>query len=132
MIPGTLPAEELGMAPGERESMSPEQYCAAVLGALYGAALEAAQDSIIHLVNFDALPGAVPDTIAPLFGIEIGEAERSAFAVAAARDAKNPAVPFVPDSAARRRSATEAVIAAADAHVQDVYGALETIRVTRS
>jgi hypothetical protein len=132
MIPGTLPAEALGMALGDHKSMSPEQYCAAVLGKLYEAALGAARDSNLHLVNYDALPGAVPDRIAPLFGVEVGDPERSVFAAAAARDAKNPAVPFLPDSAAKRRGATDAVTAAAGALVQGAYEALETIRVARS
>jgi hypothetical protein len=132
MIPGTLPPAWLGMPMNESHSLSAEDYSARVLARLCEAALDAAQEGAVELVHYDCLPEAVPDTVAPLFGIETGDRERALFAGVADRDAKNPFIPFVADGADKSRRATPAVRAASVAWVQTVYESLETLRLSRS
>ena len=85
----------------------------------------------MSLVHYDCLPDAVEGLIAPLFGLEIGPAERGTLAAVAGRDAKNPVVAFRPDGAAKAERATPAVHAAVAATVGPAYAALEALRVGR-
>jgi hypothetical protein len=132
MIPGTLPQSWVGLSSGQAESVNAEQYVAAVLARLCEAALGAARAGQLTLIPYCSLPGSVPETVAPLFGIDVGPSERAVFAGVAARDAKNPAIPFVADAIAKQRRATAAARAAVDASVGPVYESLERLREARS
>jgi gluconate kinase len=132
MIPGTLPPDWLGLSPGEPTSMSPEDYCAAVLGRLCETAAHAASVGSLDLINYSSLPEAVPGTVAPLFGIDVDASERSEFAGVARRNAKNRAIPFVGDSGAKQQRVTPEVLAAVEARVSRAYESLEAIRLGRS
>ena len=129
MVPGTLTAEQLGLTGPELAALSPEQYCGHVLARLCQAALDAKSGTGMSLVHYDCLPDAVEGLIAPLFGLEIGPAERGTLAAVAGRDAKNPVVAFRPDGAAKAERATPAVHAAVAATVGPAYAALEALRV---
>lgn len=128
MIPGTLPPASFGFSAGEAQSASPEQYCAAVLAALCESALRAARGGELTLIHYSMLPAAVPDIVAPLFGVDVGSSERALFAAVAERNAKNPVIPFIPDGVEKRRRASPAVRAAVDARVGAVYESLENLR----
>jgi hypothetical protein len=124
-IPGTLPAGWLGA--GELPIMA-EEYVAAVLARLCERALDAARQGELTLVRYESLLEAVPETVARLFGIEVGPAERAAFSAVAGRDAKNQAIQFEADSEDKQRKATPAALAAVDACLRPVYDSLESIR----
>jgi hypothetical protein len=132
MIPGTLSPARLGLSNEQAGSLRSEEYCAAVLAALCRAALDAAGHGELRLVNYKALPEAVPDTIARLFGIDVGPPERAVFATVAERDAKNPVLAFVPDGADKQKRTTAQVRAAGDAWVGPLYESLEALRLGRS
>jgi hypothetical protein len=132
MIPGSLAPEWLGMSMREAHTLSTEEYFALVLARLCEAALDAARNGAMELVNYSRLPDAVPDTVAALFGIEAGPLERAVFTGVAGRDAKNPFIPFVADGADKTRRTTPAVRAASEAWVRSVYESLETLRLSRS
>ena len=121
MIPGTLPPEWFGMSPSEVTSVRPEEYCAAVLRRL----CEVAVESGLRVVNYRDLPGAVTETIAPLFGID---PDPAVFTRVAGRDAKNPFVPFV----ATPRPLAPAARAMVEARVGPAYEALERVRLGQS
>jgi hypothetical protein len=127
MIPGSLPPGWLGLSADEGQSLSPEQYCAAVLAALCESALSAARARQLTLIEYGTLPSAAVDIVAPLFGIDVGASERALFAGVAERNAKNPAIPFVADEVEKRRRASPAIRAAVDARVGAVYEALENL-----
>jgi hypothetical protein len=127
MIPGTLPPGWFGLTSRQARSLSSEQYFATVLGRLCDAALAAARDEQLTLLDYDSLPEAVSETVTRLFGIDVGEPELAALAEVAGRDAKNPVVPFFADAADKQRRATPAARAAVDAHVAPVYAALENL-----
>jgi len=132
MIPGTLPPAWFGLSPQQAYSVSAEGYCAAVLAALCNSALHLAREGHLTLIQYSTLPEAVPDSVAALFGIDVGPSERAVLAGVAQRNAKNPAVPFVADALDKRRRATSEVRAAVEAQVGPVYESLETLRLDRS
>lgn len=127
-VPGTLAPEWLGLPDGRLDSLEPEQYIAAVLGAICNAGVTGARTGGLTLVNYDSLPGAVAATVAPLFGIAAGRGERAAFARSAEKDAKNPCLPFVPDGAEKRRRASARTREAVDTWLRPAYDALEQLR----
>ncbi len=127
-VPGTLPPEWLGLPDVMPRSLEPEQYIAAVLGCLCDAAVAGARTGSLTLINYDSLPGSVAGAIAPLFGIAVGSGERAAFALAAGKDAKNPYIPFAPDSAQKRRRASARTREAVDIWLAPAYDALERLR----
>jgi hypothetical protein len=120
-IPGTLPADWFGLSERELRSLPGERYIAAVIGRLCEAALAPARAGQLTLVRYDRLRDGAPATVAPLFGIDIGPAERALFDRVAERDAKNSFVPFVADGADKRRRATAEVVAAVSQYAQPAY-----------
>ncbi len=131
MIPGTLPSAWFGLSARQARAASAERYFAAVLARLCQAALDGARGGHLALVEYESLPEAVPETIAPLFGIEVGSLEEAVFAGVAERDAKNPAVAFVADSVEKQRRATAAARAAVETWVDPVYESLDALRQGR-
>ncbi|MES2986436.1 MAG: sulfotransferase [Pseudomonadota bacterium] len=79
------------------------------------------------LVHYRELPDALFTRILPHFGIEPTPEDRALMAQAAQRDAKTPAKSFSPDSAEKRKEATDAVREAAR-HLAPAYAKLEAIR----
>jgi hypothetical protein len=131
MVPGTLPLDWFGFTPDDLADSSAEQFCAAVLAALCRAALGAAEGGSLRLIQYRGLPEAVPQVIAPLFGFEVGPAERTVFATTAGRDAKNPILSFVADGERKQEQATPAVRSAVAASAGPAYAALESLRLER-
>jgi hypothetical protein len=127
VIPGMLPPEWLGLSADEAQSLSAERYCAAVLASLCAAAVAGAGDGRLTPVRYESLPQAVTDTIAPLFGLDVGAADRATLSAVADRDAKNPVLPFAADVDDKQRRASAAVRAAVQERVAPVYEALERV-----
>jgi hypothetical protein len=100
-----------------------EDYCARVLERIASAALEHREGGLA--VDYSELPAAVAERILPHFGVR---ADGEAMAAAARRDAKDPNRVFRPDSAEKRTAASDSVKAAAAAHLDPVYSALEAWR----
>jgi hypothetical protein len=132
MIPGIFPPSWFGLSAHEAESVAPEQYCAAVLAALCESALRGARARELTLIPYTSLPAAVPDIVAPLFGIDIGSSERALLASVAQRDAKNPVIQFEADGAEKRARASAAVRAAVADRVGAAYESLENLRFGQS
>lgn len=122
MVPGSLPPDALGLDP-DPNAIAPEDYLAAVLGALCRAAADHLPDGTL-LVDHRDLPAAVPDRVAPHFGIPCAGPDRQAVLAVAAADAKNPVLPFEDDREAKQRAATPALRAAAERWVAGPYEAL--------
>ena len=128
-VPNTLPPDLLGFAPGELASLSGAPYVAAVVGRLCAAAAAAARDGDVTLIEYGSLPDAVPDTIAPLFGLAVGPRDRQTLAASAALDAKNPSLAFESDRDAKRRRAGADVRSAAADWAAPAYDELERLRL---
>jgi hypothetical protein len=125
MVPGTLPAHLLGMEPGDEHRLGPEDYGGQVLGRLYGCGLELARHDGSLLVHHDSPPGGAARAIATRFGLDPGGFARARWDVVAARDAKNPWLPF---DASGSRPPSDSVRAACARQVDDVYRELEMMR----
>jgi hypothetical protein len=108
--------------------LSDEPYCAMVLASFCDRAIRAARDDHLTLIQYSTLPEAVPDIVAPLFGIELDAAQRAVLEAVAGRDAKHPARPFVCDAADKRRQATPEVHSAVTTWISRGYESLETLR----
>ena len=127
MVPGCLPPELLGLTIAEVGAMNPDEYLAVVLGRL----LEAVANGNFNaetaplLVEYRDLPVAVPDRIAPHFGIEVSAADRSRMLETAKRDAKNSRLPFVADSTEKQRCASAQLRAYSDRWCRPYYDVLE-------
>ena len=109
-----------GMAPDP--GLSPEAYCALVLARLCEAAGEGLPAGGGLAVSYADLPGAVASTIAGHFRLAVGEAERTAMAVVAGRDAKAPWRPF---AAPAPGPADGAVGEAVERYVRPIFNRLE-------
>jgi hypothetical protein len=130
-VPGTMSPEGLGLPEGMSESLTPEEYIAAVLGSICNAAVAGVRGGALTLLKYDSLPAAVEARVAPLFGIEVGPAARVAFARAAGKDAKNPYLPFVPDAGDKQRRASARTREAVDIWLRPAYEELEGLRCSR-
>jgi hypothetical protein len=128
VIPGTLPPERFGLAAGEPEAMPPERYVATALASLCAAAARGAREHQLTLIDYPSLPGAVLDTIAPLFGIELSSSERARLEQIATRDAKNPYLEFEADSEAKSAAASPAARSAAAEIAGPAHAELELLR----
>jgi hypothetical protein len=103
MIPGTLPAEVLGIPPGLQ--LDPDEYGARVLGRILERAHESlAGDDRAMIVDYRELPDALSH-ITAFLGMDTSEPQRQAMAVTLTRNAKNPVLPFVADGETKRESA---------------------------
>jgi hypothetical protein len=106
MVPGTLPADLVGLAPEAVATMTLEAYGAAVLGGIVAAVAAASDDGRWVTVPYEDLPGAVVERIAPHFGLDMDREHQEAMAAAAGRDAKNPVLEFAADSERKQAAAT--------------------------
>jgi hypothetical protein len=129
VLPGVLPPQLVGVDAGSLAEITLEEYAGRVLKRIGDAALEHASSPCALLVEYADLPAAVVNHIAPHFGIEFDEAALAAVAVASTRDAKNPVLPFEPDSAAKRRELTESGRTIAQNLLRGVYDRLEAARM---
>ncbi len=126
-MPGVLPPQVFGFAPGEEEI--PEvDYVARVLGRICEAAIDGLGLGGGMLVDYGELPGAVLDRILGHFGAEPDAGERALTQATARRNAKAPATTFDGDGQQKRRDADDATRAAAERHLADVYARLTAMR----
>ncbi|GAA0328263.1 hypothetical protein GCM10009087_43090 [Sphingomonas oligophenolica] len=125
--PGTMPQDLYGIVGGE--DMPAEEYCARAFACICAAVLDHAELGGCLLVNYASLPGAAEDEILSYFGIDADAAGLAAMKVAAGRDAKAPAMPFIADTDAKQKEASDAIRAAVEAHLAEPYRRLEAMRL---
>jgi hypothetical protein len=123
-VPQLMPPAFYGLEWGP--DVPTENYCAQVLERIAGAALDHREGGLA--VDYSELPAAVEARILPHFGVSPEPAEAGALAAAATRDAKDPNRAFRADAAEKRDGASDAVRAAAAAHLASVHAALEAWR----
>jgi len=109
------------------ESMTEEDYCARVLGAVCRAVLDHPPGSGGLILNYRELPDAVGTAMLTHFGIHCGNEELNSMRLVALRDAKSPSLPFAGDCAAKQRAATANIRRAADRHLGEIYRRLESL-----
>ncbi len=125
-VPGLLPPSILNI-PGA-EGMPEERYAATVMARLNQAVLDHWHVGGGMLVNYDAMPSAILDRIAPHFGFVPDATMRNAMALVATRDAKAPAQPFVADTTEKRLAATARITDTVHEHLAPIHDRLEALR----
>jgi hypothetical protein len=128
LIPGVAGTDLFGIAPQTALTMQAEEFCASVLASIYGAMLKYARDPGVLLVNYRDLPAAMTSAILPHFGVTLSAEERAVLAAAATFSAKQPRLPFVPDSHEKRNSAGTAVRSHCERLLMPLYRELELLR----
>ncbi|MGK6355413.1 hypothetical protein ACMGDH_09305 [Sphingomonas sp. DT-207] len=106
-VPEVMPAGLYaldGVSPAE-----PEQLCARILTQFHQAAFFALQAGEGLAVDYAECPDAVAARIAPHFGIDLSEMQRSAMASVSDRNAKARDLPFSPDAVEKREEASDAI-----------------------
>jgi len=124
MIPGVLPPELLGLGYESLREITLAEYGARVVGRIGSEAADHASTGRGLLVDYRELPGAVTGAIAAHFGLDLDDGEVAAMRAAGMRDAKNPVLPFEPDSEARRAGASADVVEAAERWARPAYDRL--------
>jgi hypothetical protein len=103
-----------------------EDHWAESLAAVCTAALAALGEGGGLAVDYADLPGAIVPILRH-FGVDPGPEGRARMQAASRRNAKAPSTPFVADGEAKRRAASEAVRAAAAAHLDAPYRRLRSL-----
>jgi hypothetical protein len=130
LIPGVAGTELFGIAPQTALTMQAEEFCASVLASIYGAMLKHARDPGVLLVNYRDLPAAMTSAVLPHFGVTLSAEERTVLATAATFSAKQPQLPFVPDSREKRNAAGAAVRSHCERLLMPLYRELEVLRAS--
>ena len=123
MVPGALDPGLFGLDRDSIGQMPPEEYCARVLAAICGSALEH-RDERALFVDYRELPEAVFDQILGAFGLVCDEPELARMREVVGFDAKNPHLLFSADSEVKEREAPPALREAAERWVRPLYDEL--------
>jgi hypothetical protein len=125
-IPGEVPPTTFGLeGKGVDSTLA---YAADVLGRICQAAVEGIAGGGGILINYDEMPGAVPDRMLAHFDIAIDATDRAAMQAATRFDVKTNEQPFTPDSAKKRADATPEMLAMVEQYMAAPYAALEALR----
>lgn len=108
-------------------SLPAEDYTARVLNRVTQAAVDHAEIGGALFVDYADLPDAVEQRILPHFDIAPDHNALAAMRAAATWDAKSPHFAFEPDSEDKRRSASDAVRTACEAHLEKVHRKLTAL-----
>jgi len=106
--------------------ISPEEYCARVLGKICKDVLKSANEGL--LVNYTELPEAVHTQILKHFKVSLNKTDIEKMLRAANFDAKSPSMNFVGDTETKKREASTSASEAAEKFVNPYYTELERIR----
>ncbi len=126
LVPGAMPESLTGISAERAVSMPPEELCARILARVCEAAIDAADEGGLF-VDHSCLPHAVPDAIAPWFGIPCPPPERRRMLERARSDAKTPALPFRRGHAAGDGAVDERIRRAAEEHLASTSARLRTV-----
>jgi hypothetical protein len=128
MVPGTLEAGLLGLDAAHIGRMPPEEYYAAVLERICHAAVQHCRASAGMLVNYRQLPEIVWSSLLDFFQIPHTEADIERMRRVTQFHAKNPALYFAEDTAAKQSAATDRLRQIAHQRLKPLYEQLEQLR----
>lgn len=129
MIPGVHDSSLYGMDPITALTVSPEEFCARVLGSVFEAALNHIADGG-RLINYHQLPNVLWEELVNFFGTSFSEGEIEGMRSASRADAKNPSAMFTSDKERKRQSATAKITEMAERWCYPAYERLEAARLT--
>ncbi|MFL6211264.1 MAG: sulfotransferase family protein [Pyrinomonadaceae bacterium] len=124
-LPWVVEPQLFGLDMETAVRVSPVEYCARVLAAICRAALAHYHSAGAGLIlDYRQLPGAIESHLLDFFRVSYTEEERRAMRDTARFDAKNPALPFADDGAAKRRAVTADIQQAAAHWLDQLYAQL--------
>ena len=127
MIPGSIGQILPGLDFLQAIQMPHEEYIARVLAQFCESAIEGVKNNNALLVNYNQLPEAI-DAIIEHFRVEYSPEEIESIKRAARFNAKTPRVDFTPDSAEKRKQASEAAVQMCEKWLNPLYERLEKMR----
>ncbi|MNF39357.1 hypothetical protein D3C84_203250 [compost metagenome] len=125
-VPGLLGPSALDFSEDEARAMSPLDFASRSIGRILEQGLELCRRHGGLPVNYNELPDALWERLAPLF--DVRETEVPRLRQLAAFDAKQPAMWFSADSQRKREAADDRVREAVDRWARAAYEALEGLR----
>lgn len=128
MIPGVLQPALFGWDAATVGKMSLYEYAARVLGKLCEAGLAHARAGEGKLANYTQLPTALWPGLLQHWQVQFSESEMARMLEAAQLDAKNPVLPFEPDSRTKREAVSPELRALTVDWLEPVYQELESQR----
>jgi hypothetical protein len=130
MIPGQLDGPRLGVPFPPLTASGLDTFAARVLARLMDAALTHLPDTAL-LLHHRELPAAGLDRLLSHFQLDIPPAARASMLASASFHAKQPGIPYAPDSAVRQASAPPALRILAEEHTGALYAQLESRRAAQ-
>jgi len=128
MIPGVLDARMFGWDAATVGKMSLHEYTARVLAKLCETALIETRAGRGKLLNYQQLPAAAWPALLKHWQVDFSAEEVQRMLNAARMNAKNPVLPFAPDSEAKRKSVPSELRELTERWLDGVYQALEAQR----
>lgn len=127
LIPGVVDWS----APLEDAASDPVAYCAQRLGSVLEGMVQHFNPASTQLVNYTELPAATMARVAPHFGMTDCFDSSADMDAVLARNAKNPALGFSPDTASKQHEADAHTRAMAARWMQPHYAQLEALRLAQ-
>lgn len=131
MIPEVLEPGVFGWDLPATSQMALNEYGARVLAKICDTGLAHARGGTGKLVNYRQLPDTIWPALMEYWKVEFSPDQTARMLAAAQLNAKNPVLPFEPDSEARRESLTPDLRDLTGHWLDDVYQQLETRRRTQ-
>jgi hypothetical protein len=128
VVPGMLEPALLGLDAAEIGSIPPEEYGARVLARICHAAIEHHRPGESILINYRQLPQAAWSMLLDFFGIPYHADDIERMRHVTQFHAKNPAMYFEDDTAAKHRAASPGIQQLADHWIGPLYDELERLR----
>jgi hypothetical protein len=128
MVPGVLEPGLFGWDAATLSQMHFSEYGARVLARICETALQQTQNGRGRLVNYRQLPEAIWPELLAYWKVDFTPGQHDRMRAAARLNAKNPVLPFEPDSEAKRNSAPPELRALARQWLDGVYQQLEARR----
>jgi hypothetical protein len=128
MIPGVLEPALFGWDAAMVGRMPLYEYAARVLGKLCETALAHSQAGNGKLINYRQLPASIWPALMKYWNLEFSTEENARMLSAAQLNAKNPVLPFEPDSQAKRDSVSAEIRQLTQQWLDGVYQRLEAQR----
>jgi hypothetical protein len=128
MIPGVLEPAWFGWEAATLSQMAPHEYGARTLAVIGEAALAQIQTGGGKLVNFQQLPAAVWPALLAGWRVEFSPEDQARMRAVTAWNAKNPVLPFEPDSQAKRNSLAPEIRQLTEHWLRGLYERLEAQR----
>ena len=126
-LPWVVEPQLFGLDMETSVQLPPEEYCARVLAAICRAALTHYRAADALLLDYRQLPAAIESHLLPHYRVAYTADERHLLRRAAQFDAKNPALEFADDAAAKQHAATDAARSAAERWLGQLYRQLQTL-----